>query len=313
MSGYDTRTRYNMFAITNGTLMRGSEAFRLVVVLILSLLPTFTAGEDFQNRLRADYQGRLLTLRHFCTGDHLLFNSRGDSTCETQPGSWTTDGQVLIDNIELKGRTLHVEGRRKYLFYDGTQKTFRDVLTVTKGEPAANLFTHLPDRDWQKRIEDQQKVEIEIILDSDSPELKDLSSALMAVFLEPGAAMSSVLPTFWRAYFVHQETGIESPPDSAEPVYHVKPGEVSLPRRISTPDPEYSEVARQVGYSGTVVLALIVDPTGTPRDVQIAKPARLGFDEKAVDAVSTWKFEPAQKDARPVSVLLQVDVSFSLN
>ena len=38
----------------------------------------------------------------------------------------------------------------------------------------------------------------------------------------------------------------------------------------------------------------------------------LGLDEKALDAVRTWRFEPARKDGVPVAVQINVEVNFRL-
>lgn len=89
-------------------------------------------------------------------------------------------------------------------------------------------------------------------------------------------------------------------------------GGVSAPRAISTPDPEYSEEARKAKYQGTCVLWLIVGPDGRPRDIKVARSLGLGLDEKAIEAVRNWKFEPAMKDGRPVAVQINVEVSFRL-
>jgi periplasmic protein TonB len=89
-------------------------------------------------------------------------------------------------------------------------------------------------------------------------------------------------------------------------------GGVSAPRPISTPDPEYSEEARKAKYQGTCVLWLVVGPDGKPRDIRIARSLGLGLDEKAVEAVKRWMFEPALKDGRPVAVQINVEVSFRL-
>jgi len=89
-------------------------------------------------------------------------------------------------------------------------------------------------------------------------------------------------------------------------------GGVSAPRAISTPDPEYSEEARKAKYQGTCVLWLIVGPDGHPRDIKVAITLGLGLDEKAIEAVKQWKFEPAMKDGRPVAVQINVEVSFRL-
>ena len=89
-------------------------------------------------------------------------------------------------------------------------------------------------------------------------------------------------------------------------------GGVSAPRAISTPDPEYSEEARKSKYQGVVVLWLIVDQNGKPRDIRVARSLGMGLDQKAVEAVKNWKFEPAMKDGRPVAVQINVEVNFRL-
>jgi periplasmic protein TonB len=89
-------------------------------------------------------------------------------------------------------------------------------------------------------------------------------------------------------------------------------GGVSAPRPIFTPDPEYSEEARKAKYQGTCVLWMIVGPDGKPRDIKVARTLGLGLDEKAIEAVKQWKFEPAMKDGQPVAVQINVEVSFRL-
>ncbi len=89
-------------------------------------------------------------------------------------------------------------------------------------------------------------------------------------------------------------------------------GGVSAPKIIYQPDPEYSEEARKAKYSGTCMLWLIVGPDGKPRDIRVARTLGLGLDEKAVEAVKTWRFEPAMKDGKPVAVMINVEVSFRL-
>ncbi len=46
--------------------------------------------------------------------------------------------------------------------------------------------------------------------------------------------------------------------------------------------------------------------------VEVVKKVGYGLDEKAVEAVKTWKFKPAMQDGRPVPVQIYVDINFSL-
>ena len=89
-------------------------------------------------------------------------------------------------------------------------------------------------------------------------------------------------------------------------------GGVSAPRILFQPDPEYSEEARKAKYQGVCVLYLVVDAAGHPRDIRVAKSLGMGLDEKAMEAVRTWRFEPAQKDGKPVAVAINVEVNFHL-
>jgi periplasmic protein TonB len=94
-------------------------------------------------------------------------------------------------------------------------------------------------------------------------------------------------------------------------VFHVGGG-VSAPKLIYQPDPEYSEEARKAKFQGTCVLWVVVGPDGKPRDIRVARTLGLGLDEKALEAVKSWRFEPARKDGKPVAVSINVEVDFRL-
>ncbi len=89
-------------------------------------------------------------------------------------------------------------------------------------------------------------------------------------------------------------------------------GGVSQPSVLFKVDPEYSEEARKAKYSGTVVLAVIVDAEGHARDIHVVKSLGMGLDEKAIEAVDKWKFKPGMKAGQPVNVRAQIEVNFRL-
>lgn len=89
-------------------------------------------------------------------------------------------------------------------------------------------------------------------------------------------------------------------------------GLVLAPVPIYQPDPQYSEEARKAKYSGVVLVEIIVDAQGNVRDAQVVKPVGLGLDEKALEAVRTWKFKPGMRNGVPVATRVGVEVSFRL-
>jgi periplasmic protein TonB len=94
-------------------------------------------------------------------------------------------------------------------------------------------------------------------------------------------------------------------------VYRVGGG-VSQPSVIFKVDPEYSEEARKAKYSGTVMLAVIVDTEGHARDIHVVKSLGMGLDEKAMEAVEKWKFKPGMKGGQAVNVKATIEVNFRL-
>jgi TonB family protein len=89
-------------------------------------------------------------------------------------------------------------------------------------------------------------------------------------------------------------------------------GGVSAPVVIFKKEPEYSEEARKAKYQGTVLLAIVVDVDGTTRNIRVVRSLGMGLDEKAIEAVSQWRFRPGYKDGRPVPVQANVEVNFRL-
>ncbi|HTW67081.1 MAG TPA: energy transducer TonB [Bryobacteraceae bacterium] len=89
-------------------------------------------------------------------------------------------------------------------------------------------------------------------------------------------------------------------------------GGVTSPQLLVKVEPEYSEEARKAKFQGAVVLQIIVDAQGNPRDIKIIRPLGLGLDQKAIEAVEKWKFAPGKKDGKPVPVIAQIEVNFRL-
>ncbi len=93
----------------------------------------------------------------------------------------------------------------------------------------------------------------------------------------------------------------------------VRPGNgVSAPAPISMPEPAYTPEATRAKISGTVLVSLVVDPDGNARNIKVVRSLDPGLDQKAIEAVSQWKFKPGMKDGNPVAIQAQIEVTFRL-
>ena len=84
------------------------------------------------------------------------------------------------------------------------------------------------------------------------------------------------------------------------------------PQVTNDPSPEYSDEARRKRVQGTTELSLTVGSDGRAHDIKVVKRLGHGLDEKAVEAVAMWTFDPGTKDAKPVTVLIDVTVTFNM-
>jgi protein TonB len=88
-------------------------------------------------------------------------------------------------------------------------------------------------------------------------------------------------------------------------------GELTVaPVLILKVEPDYSEEARRARFQGSVLMRLVIDQTGTPRNVRVVHPVGMGLDELAVNAVRRWRFRPGMKDGRAVAVIANAEVNF---
>lgn len=95
-------------------------------------------------------------------------------------------------------------------------------------------------------------------------------------------------------------------------VYTPGIGGVSNPIPIVTPEAEFSDEARNSKYQGTCLIAVIVDARGYPQNPRVIQSLGMGLDEKALEAVERYRFNPAMKDGKPVPAVINILVDFRL-
>jgi TonB family protein len=87
--------------------------------------------------------------------------------------------------------------------------------------------------------------------------------------------------------------------------------EVSPPIKLSTPHPQYSNVAQAWGLHGVVQLETVIGRDGQPRRVRVLQGIP-GLNVLAIRAVEEWTFEPAAQNGTPVEALYNLTINFRL-
>jgi protein TonB len=98
-------------------------------------------------------------------------------------------------------------------------------------------------------------------------------------------------------------------PPAQQMVYDVG-GAVSAPKAVFAPDATYTTEARRAKLQGTCALELIVEPDGRTGDIHVTRSLGGGLDEKAVEAIQQWRFQPAMKAGQPVAARITAEVTF---
>ena len=94
-----------------------------------------------------------------------------------------------------------------------------------------------------------------------------------------------------------------------------RPGNgVTLPRVIREVRPQYTSDAMRAKVQGTVLLECVVNKDGTVGDVQVVRSldSAFGLDQEAIKAAKQWRFAPGSRLGEPVSVLITIELTFTL-
>jgi periplasmic protein TonB len=96
-------------------------------------------------------------------------------------------------------------------------------------------------------------------------------------------------------------------------IFNAGTGGYGIPACIYCPQAQFSDEAVKAKYQGTVLLQAIITPDGRATEIRVLKGLGLGLDEKAVEAVRTWRFKPAAgPNGKPASVRQTIEVTFHL-
>jgi D-alanyl-D-alanine endopeptidase (penicillin-binding protein 7) len=91
-------------------------------------------------------------------------------------------------------------------------------------------------------------------------------------------------------------------------------GDVQRPVVVQQTPPVYPEDARKRGAEGMVVVNSVVDEQGRVKDLEVERSSgHPDLDQSALDAVATWRFQPATLDGEPVAVFYTLTINFKVD
>ena len=78
--------------------------------------------------------------------------------------------------------------------------------------------------------------------------------------------------------------------------------------------PQYTSDAMRAKVQGTVLLECVVRSDGSVGDLQVVRSLDpvFGLDSEAIKAAKQWRFRPGSRLGEAVSVLITIELTFTL-
>ena len=304
-----------------------------------------------EDALRARYVGKLIFLRGSYLGDDLNFDQDGRVNGAPTVASFTLSA-FEVRKVKLSKRKLEIEADRYGLHYFGAlpyetdeSKSF-DKVKISKKPVHISIDRELiviPKVKKEKKKKEPTPQEIAAAqtlktrddaaaatappTPATSGAAAETYQALAAVSPAHSAmlmnkaldnifasdidqSMLSHLPDYWQEYFHSRSQHRQYMPADAS-IKVVSEG-MTPPKVLNSINPSSNEFAQQYGIAGMEQLRTVVDASGTPRQIVIARPIGFGLDEQAVDAVKKSHFQPAMVNGQAVPVVIDMVVTFRI-
>jgi hypothetical protein len=234
--------------------------------------------------------GKALFLRGFYLSNELTYDADGRVQGTPKVGDWTL-AAVNVLKVERRGAgEIELDGVRVAIRY--------------------NTDSH----EFQRHALNDDKMRL---LVKDTGKAKQLETAFAAMFsvgIDPG--LQRAMPDYWRHYF---DPTLAWPQDalSGQTIYALygvgdQAKDVIAPKVEHRADAKYGEFAVRDKVQGPLQLRLVVNASGFPLRIAVARPLGYGLDACAVEAMAKWRFAPGMKDGAPVAAGIAVEQQFNL-
>lgn len=297
-----------------------------------------------ESQLRQRYLGKTVFLRGCYMGDNLNFDEDGKVKSTPKTESFTLSA-LEIKKIHLDKNSLKITADRYALHffgvlpYEQTTKRSFDKVKISKKPVEITIAREVVVKLKKKKIKKDKQDKEKSGTSSRKPATELATAALPAPppapVLKPGTTLSpahssmmlqhaldnvlatqidsrmiAAMPPFWQRYFISKRDHKEFMPADTN-VMAVGDG-VSAPKLLNAIDPSSNVYAQKFGVAGLTLFRTVIDASGKPVEVAIARPIGFGLDENAVTAIKRSHFTPAMKDGHPVPVVTDLVVTFRI-
>ena len=271
-------------------MLRSAIVATLAALTVVAVRPAFG---DLQKDLRQTYTGKILSLRIPSNFDVLRFDANGHPARPGDGEPWTTCGLFRVKKIGLNFAQIVIEGDREAV--------------ILSPDPVKKLLL----------VELDRPVHVTVDIPDSVHKLAELNPLLARVFL-PGDLIARMSAAWRSEVDLNRDLADVSnaTPDGRigvlapnRPVYVVN-ALPTPPMAIYKPSPSFSKKARSKKDGGTFRVRMVVNEKGFPEILEVLQHLREGLDNRALAAVSQWRFKPALRESSPVAAMLIVDVKF---
>jgi TonB family protein len=238
--------------------------------------------------------GKGLFLRGFYLNNDLTYDAAGRVQGSPRVGDWTV-AAVNVLKAERRGTDeIELDGVRAAVRY--------------------NTDTH----EFQRHPLNDEKMRVTVKGPGvkEPGGVKQLEAAFAAMFsvgIDP--ALQRSMPDYWRHYF---DPTLGWPQDAlqGQTIYALygadQAKDVTAPNVEHRVDAKYGDFAVRDKVQGSVQMRMVVDASGAPRRISVARPLGYGLDASAAEAMAKWRFAPGTRDGSAVATGVVVEEQFSL-
>lgn len=270
----------------------------LLVSLAPAILLTAVQASDLkaiEKQSKMEFYGKNLLMSHPYLNNHLHFSPAGDLTERSEEGTWTMNGIIHVDDVEVKPNLVRIRATREII-----------ILRTQDGRLGLQpilLTKHL---------------EVELEPSSPIAALDDVKQTIGRVLHEEN--LGRKINEYWHGEVtvtgVDPKTGHMTMKGGGDGIYGYLEGnrpvylpdeKIVPPKATHKEGADYTKAASVKKTQGKTFILIVVNEKGFPEILHLLKDLGDDLDTQTLAATSQWRFRPATKDGQPVAAVTRLE------